>query len=118
MRTWKVGVSFNRFAGCKEQHGKMEICDGCRPHMGVYHTEVRAGTTHAAMTVALFDWAVCAWARMGYEAVAVDVDPLSDEFLPRRASSGKPRRRPARKATTSRKTSGARGRGGKGQRKA
>lgn len=118
MRNWKIGVSFNRFVNCTKAHGKMEVCDGCRPHMGVYHIEVRAGTTHAAMTVALFDWAVSSWASMGYEAVAVDVDPLSDELLPRPVASGTPQRRPARKATTAKKTSGARGQGGKGRRKA
>lgn len=118
MRIWTVGVSFNKFDKCLNAHGKMAVCSGCRPHMGVYHATVGARTTHAAMALALLDFPRTEWGQDGYEVVAVDVDPLSDVFLPRRASSDTPRRRPARKATSAKKTSGARGRGGKGRRRA
>lgn len=118
MRNWKIGVSFNRFTGCERHHGKMAVCDFCVAHMGVYHTIVTAATTHAALAMALLEYPKTKWFKGGYEVVSVDVDPISDELLPRRDAAGTPRSRPAPKATTAKTTSGGRGRGGRGRRTA
>jgi hypothetical protein len=122
MRMWRVEVGFNTFDDCPAAHDPLRVCEGCRQWAGTMIVDVEASSTTRAFCMALDQWCLSEYHAANYEIVALTLggDPISPTPAPSsppRASRRKPGSPPARKDSTETKTSGARGRSGKGQRK-
>jgi len=117
-KKWSVEIGFNKFDGCPKKHKAFEICDGCREHQGVMQMEVSSTNPTLAAWDAVDRFGESEYFSAGYQIVTLTMDGDSTERLPSllrpsRRKSGSPL---APKGSTLTKTSGGRGRNGKGQR--
>jgi len=123
IRKWRIEVGFNKFDGCSAAHDPLRVCEGCRKNAMTMTVEVEAFSSTRAFQMALYQWVISKPHSEGFDVVALTVggDPISPTPAPSsppRASRRKLGSPPARKDSTATKTSGARGRSGKGRRKA
>jgi hypothetical protein len=119
-KSWTVEIGFSKFDGCQEKHKAFEICDGCREHQGVMRMKVPSINPTLAAWLAVDRFGESEYFSAGYQIVTLTMDGDSTERLPSllRPSRRKPGIPLARKGSTETTTSGGRGRGGKGRRKA
>ena len=117
-----VEVGFSKFTACNATHQPWQVCDGCKPDMGVLHVSVDEETPTEALLAAVATFQGLRWARVGYVAISAIAGVTSPEFFPRLPA---PRRAPPKTSrsplsptgsTASTKRS-AQKQGGTGQRK-